>query len=260
VPADCQLDFVDQRHGWCAVIGAALGSSTVRLYRTSDGGSTWTLVSRTGLYEKDSTPAALPYGCDKTLAFSSLTVGWAASICAGGLSPLYESADGGAHWQKLEPVPLPKRAPTSQAAEVSLPAASGSQLALSIGFSGTPKSPRGATAIATSANGGQSWRARLVPGVPHHWKVDLIDTRHWRLNDGTTLLATDDAGRHWRRWKAPVRMTDTIGSPLALDFLSSSVGFAIPEVNAGPVWRTQDGGRTWKPVTITAGPYTLPRR
>ncbi len=259
VPADCQLDFVDQRHGWCAVIGAALGSSTVRLYRTSDGGSSWTLVSRTGVYDSRSTRDALPYGCDKTIAFTSLTVGWAASVCAGGPPPLYESADGGAHWRKLAPVPLPKGASTPEGADLSLPVVSGSRLALSIGFSGTPKSPRGATAIATSANGGRSWHPRLVPGRLRFWRVDLLDVRHWRLSDGTTLLATDDAGSHWRRWKPPVQMKDSVGTPLTLNFLSPSLGFAIPNANAGPLWWTRNRGTTWQPITITAGPFTLPR-
>jgi len=258
VPADCQLDFVDQRDGWCAVIGAAMGSSTVRLYRTFDGGSTWTLVSRTGLYDSGSTPGALPYGCDKTITFSSLTVGWAASVCIAGSPPLYESEDGGAHWRKLAQVPLPKGAPTPPAgAGLSLPAVAGSRLVLYLDIGGNP---RNATAIATSANDGANWNARLVPGLPHYWKVDLLDVRHWRLSDGRVLLSTDDTGGHWHRWNSPVRMTDAVGAPLRLHFLSARVGFAVPEANAGPLWRTEDGGHTWKPVTVTAGPFTLPRR
>jgi len=256
LPAGCELDFVDRAHGWCAVVGAAAGSSTVRLYRTTDGGSSWTLVSRTGLYDSGSTRDALPYGCDKTIAFISLTVGWAASVCIAGPPPMYESDDGGGRWHKLARVPVPKGAPTPPAgAGLSLPAVAGSRLVLSLHIGGNP---RNATAIATSANGGTSWRARLVPGPPHYWTVDLIDTRHWRLSDGTTLLATDDAGGHWRRWKAPVRMTDAVGASLALDFLSPQLGFAVPDANRGPLWWTRDGGTTWQPITITAGPFTLP--
>ncbi len=135
----------------------------------------------------------------------------------------------------------------------------GSELAVALEISGTPARPRGATVIATSANGGRSWRSRLVPGPTHWWRVDLIDPRHWCLSDGTALLATDDAGRHWRRWKAPVRMTDAVGAPLALNFLSPNLGFAVPEANSGPLWWTRNGGTTWQPITITAGPFTLPR-
>ena len=58
------------RYGW--------GSSDVWLDRTNDGGSTWSLVSHTGLYGAAATPAALPYGCDKTMDFTSARTGWAA--------------------------------------------------------------------------------------------------------------------------------------------------------------------------------------
>lgn len=258
VASECQLDFVDVRHGWCIAIGAAAGSESVALYRSGGGGSTWTLVSRTGLYGADSTPGALPYGCDKTIAFTSPRVGWASMYCNGGVPRLYMSADGGARWQALAPVPVPKGVPTPPAGEgLSLPAVSGSRLALSVEIGG---SPRGATAIAMSANGGRSWRARLVPGPLRYWRVDLIDVRRWRLSDGTTLLATDDAGGRWRSWTPTVKMKDSVGTPLTLAFLSARLGFAVPDGDGGPLWWTRDGGTSWKPVTITAGPFTLPRR
>jgi photosystem II stability/assembly factor-like uncharacterized protein len=92
-----------------------------------------------------------------------------------------------------------------------------------------------------------------------YWQVDLIDIRHWRFSDGSALLATDDAGRDWSSRKESVRMRDTVGAPLALDFLSPRLGFAVPDGNDGPLWSTSDGGSTWKPVTITAGPFTVPR-
>lgn len=256
VPSECELDFIDHRHGWCVSIGAATGSETVRLVRTIDGGSTWTLVSRTGLYDRGSTPEALPFRCDKTLAFTSPRIGWAASYCAGGTPYLSTSRDGGARWHALMPVPLPAGLPTAPAGEgLSLPAVSGSRLVLSVEIGG---SPRGATAIATSANDGRSWRNRLVPGPIRYWRGDLIDVRHWVLSDGTALLATDDAGRHWRRWTTTVRMKDSVGATLALDFLSPHLGFAVADTNPGPLWWTRDGGTTWSTVKIAAGPFTLP--
>ena len=86
----------------------------------------------------------------------------------------------------------------------------------------------------------------------------MIDVRHWILSDGIALLATGDAGRHWRRWTTPVRMKDSVGATLALHFLSPHLGFAVADTNPGPLWWTRDGGTTWSPVTITAGPFRLP--
>jgi photosystem II stability/assembly factor-like uncharacterized protein len=257
VASECQLDFVDQRHGWCVAVGAATGSETVRLYRTVDGGSSWRLVSRTGLYDRGSTPGALPFSCDKTLTFTSPRFGWAASYCAGGSPYLYESRDGGARWQRLATVPLPKGLPTPPAGEgLSVPAVSGSRLAVSVEIGG---SPRGATAVATSANGGRSWRTRLVPGSLRYWKVDLVDVDHWTLSDGSTLRATNDAGLHWRHWTSRVSMKDSVGATLALNFLSPRLGFAVPEGNSGPLWWTRDGGSSWRALKIVAGPFTVPR-
>jgi photosystem II stability/assembly factor-like uncharacterized protein len=97
-----------------------------------------------------------------------------------------------------------------------------------------------------------------VPGPIRYWRVDLIDVRHRILSDGTALLATDDGGRHWRRWTTTVRMKDSAGGTLALDFLSPHLGFAVADTNPGPLWWTRDGGTTWSTVKITAGPFTLP--
>jgi photosystem II stability/assembly factor-like uncharacterized protein len=201
VQSECQLDFVDVHHGWCTAIGAATGSETVALYRTTDGGSSWRLVSRSGLPGTGSTPGALPYACDKTISFTSPRVGWAATYCNGGVPRLYTTTNGGAGWHAPAPVPLPRGLTTRPAGEgLSLPAVTGSQPALTVDIGGTP---RGATAIATSTDGRRSWNTRLVPGLFRYWMVDLIDVRHWRLSDGTTMLATDDIGRHWRSWKPP---------------------------------------------------------
>jgi len=247
VPSACQLDFVDLRHGWCVSLDAAAGSEAVQVYRTRDGGSTWKLVSNTGVGDEGSTPAALPFGCDKTVGFTSRRDGWAALYCNFGVPLLYTSTDGGARWDKLPAVRVPKGAPSPKAGGgISLPAADGSRLAVSLQLDG---STRVATVIATSTNGGRSWRSRLVPGS--YWSAALIDQRHWRLVDGSTLLSTDDAGAHWQR------RTALTGTPEMADFLTPQLGFLLPDSRGKPLWWTHDGGATWKSITITAGPFTV---
>ena len=217
VPTECRLDFVDLRHGWCASINGAAGSETVQLARTVDGGVSWKQVSRTGLSDKDSTPGALPFGCDKTIAFTSPTAGWAAQFCNGGEPRLYASTDGGAHWTALAAVPLPKEVLPSAGIGLSPPARSGSRLVVSVNVGGLP---HGATLIATSADGGRSWRTQRIPGPLRYWTVDLIDVRHWIAGDGTAVAATADGGRHWRVSTPASRMTDGVGGQLDLRFLS----------------------------------------
>ena len=255
VRSDCKLEFVDRRHGWCIGIGAAMGSSAVWLYRTSDGGSTWRLVSRTGLAGKGSTRGALPYPCVKTIDFTSPRVGWAAQFCNGGRARLYTTTDGGARWRALAVPRLPKGAPSASAGEgISLPAAHASRLAVSVNLAGAPNIRN---VIATSTNHGRQWRSRLAPGNPRYGAVDLIDTQHFVLSNGTTLLRTNDAGRHWYSLRGSKRFVKTLGIPLTPDFVSPRLGFVIPTGTGRPMWWTRDGGAAWQKLTITAGPFRL---
>jgi photosystem II stability/assembly factor-like uncharacterized protein len=254
-PSSCQLDFVDQLHGWCIVIGAALGSETFDLYRTIDGGSTWTLASSTGPNDTGSTPGVVPFGCDKTINFTSASVGWISSLCNDGPYYLFSTEDGGSQWMRRQ-VPLPKGTTTlDYGSRLGEPVAKGDEVAVSAEIGGTP----GTTAIATSSDGGLSWSTQAVPHPHELWTVDLIDPTHWVLTDGRRFMVTDDAGARWRSWVSPVKMKNTEGSgPLTLDFITSLDGWAVPIVNAGPFWRTTDGGDTWKPVVVVAGRYKVP--
>ncbi len=257
-PDGCELQFVDPSHGWCIDIGAAAGSSGVRLYRTSDGGSTWSLVSRTELTGPGlSTPGALPPGCDKTISFTSPTVGWASSYCNGGDPYLYTTSDGGSHWHPVTAVPLPPGTPAPAGAGLSPPVVQGSHIAIAETIDGRP----GATVIATSSDNGKTWQSQLVPTSPQPWKVDLIDPTHWRLTNGTEVMSTNDAGAHWHTSTPtiPMKSPGTYGAADSLDFLTPLNGWAIPSPDGGPFWRTDNAGSTWTAVHITAGPYNLPR-
>jgi photosystem II stability/assembly factor-like uncharacterized protein len=260
VPNDCQLQFVDELHGWCTLIGAAMGSEAVDLWRTSDGGVTWTRASRSMFAGNGaSTPGAIPTGCDKSVTFTSPTVGWSPFWCSaggGGSPPLYQSTDGGARWHALPPVPfptLPIGVTGDSGSGLGTPVVQGTDVAMTLNIWGRP----GATAIASSSDGGTTWRTQLVPGATRQWAVDLIDPTHWRLADGTVLVATDDAGNHWRTTTPNVNMKDSYGALAELKFLSTDVGWAIPGPNGGALSWTTDGGATWKPIKITAGPYRL---
>lgn len=254
-PGACSLQFVDQIHGWCVDIGAAAGSESVELYRTSNSGHSWTLVSRTSPGPgAPSTPGALPFGCDKTINFTSAQTGYAAFYCNGGTPYLYKSTDGGTDWHTLGPVPPPAGAPRDAGQGFDPPAVSGDDLATV--FHLGPD-----TAVASSTDGGNTWASQLVPQPLDHWNVDLIDPTHWRLANGTEIMATDDAGDHWRTWtpEVPMKSSGTYGEVDKLDFLNPLQGWAVPGPDGGPAWETHNGGTTWTPVHISAGPYELPR-
>ncbi len=247
----CQYDFVDDLHGWCSGVAPAMGSSAVKLYRTSDGGRTWVLVSQTSFAGLGpSTPYSLPIGCDKTIAFTSPSVGWASSRCNGGSAYLYESDDGGHVWFNVPSPPLIPGAPTNQGGDFGTPTVAGTAIAVRFEVGGD-------TSIATSTDGGTTWRTQLVGDHPEKWSVDLIDAMDWIVTDGKVLMATDDSGRHWQTWTPTVTMKDKFGTPSTLDFISPLVGWAVPGPNGGELWWTTDGGARWKKVVIMAGPYKV---
>lgn len=251
-PGACELEFVDQVHGWCIDIGAAAGSESTEVYRTSDGGQAWTLVSRNlpGIGVSP-TPGALPFGCDKTIAFTDAHTGYAPFYCNGGSPYLYKSADAGTHWWALGPVPPPPGAPTGEGQGFDTPVVDGQSLAMVYQLGRV-------AAVATSSDGGTTWKSQLLPRPLDNWIVDLIDPSHWRLTNGTEVMATDDAGAHWRTSTPAVPLISSpYGEPDNLDFLTPLEGWAVPG-DGGPVCWTDDGGTTWMPLQIIAGPYKLP--
>ena len=140
VPSGCTLQFLDPVHGWCTFIGGALGSASVDLVRTSDGGSTWTLVSHTDVEPSASTPGSLPFGGEKTINFTSPSVGWAPFYNAGDVrrGSVYKSDDGGSRWHELPPVPFPAGAPDPSGSGLGAPVVQGSGVAMVLTIGGRP--------------------------------------------------------------------------------------------------------------------------
>jgi hypothetical protein len=130
------------------------------------------------------------------------------------------------------------------------PTVVGNEAAVAVSFDGLS----GASAVATSADGGQTWRTQVVPGQRQPVIVDLIDPTHWIGTDGSVLVSSHDGGTHWKRWKPAVAMRDASGTPLILDFLSPSLGWSVSRDAGGPLWWTTDGGRTWMPIAVAITP------
>jgi len=113
--------------------------------------------------------------------------------------------------------------------------------------------------LALSTNGGRSFPAirsahdpggLRQPSLVNSARIGAASARVAVLSRGAggALLRTTDAGRHWRA----VTGTARIRAVFWLEFTSRRVGAAL--VQTGPrqtqVWRTTDGGATWRPVPI----------
>jgi photosystem II stability/assembly factor-like uncharacterized protein len=113
--------------------------------------------------------------------------------------------------------------------------------------------------VVASADGGRTWRRLSAPRgggtlqvlTPRVWIVSRqLDVNTYPVRPAA-VFRSSDAGRHWGRLALP-RGTVRVG------FVKSAVGFAGargPECRrVFQLWRTDDGGGTWRPVSGTCGP------
>jgi photosystem II stability/assembly factor-like uncharacterized protein len=117
----------------------------------------------------------------------------------------------------------------------------------------------GGCVLVASTDGGRSWH-RSVPPVggavvqvltPTTWMMSSTWAGPAQSNASRVgLFRTVDAGRHWQRLQLPRRaelvrfVTPTLG-------LTGAAGAECP--HASQIWRTEDGSRTWTPVSGTCG-------
>lgn len=244
----CDLDFVTPSDGWCAVITAYQGYETVTLYRTTDDGEHWRIVSKTGTGSNP--PGSLPYVGDKNIQFVSETIGWTVFAFPADVPPLYETTNGGTTWVARH-VTKPSGALENGSGFTGQPLVEGKNGAVGYTISGpTPKSD-----VYVTTDGGAHWRPVTPPGPPEGWLVDTITPLSWRLVNGHRILATDDGGKTWRT------ITSNAGfhlfyaydspTPPVVDFVTSEVGWIVLQTPVTTtLWRTTDGGSTWLRVRV----------
>jgi photosystem II stability/assembly factor-like uncharacterized protein len=257
-PAVCALDFVTVSDGWCAAVGAAAGSESVTLYRTSDGARSWQVVSRTS--PDSSSPGGLPFGGDKNIEFTTPDSGWASFGTAAGVAPLFETGNGGHTWIERTVAPPPRHAGPAPrdgygAMFAGQPVINGRFGA--VGYSiGEQVGTR--TIVYLTTDAGRDWRPVLPPGPGRPWLVDALTSRNWRLVYGNRILATGNSGRTWQTITANHAFTNLLysfGSPTppVVMFASVNQGWIVqpePEASTSTLWRTVDGGHQWHQVTV----------
>jgi photosystem II stability/assembly factor-like uncharacterized protein len=209
------------------------------LYKTTDGGKTWTLVLEiskdTGVTSVEFDPAdpdtlyAAAYQRRRSVA---------AFMGGGPESAIYKSQDGGRTWRKLT-VGLPK-------GDVG-----------KIGLAVSPIDPRIVYATVEagpeekgfyrSADRGESWekRSSYISGGtgPHYYQEIFADPnrfdRVYQMDPG--LRETDDGGRTWRR----VDEKNKHGDNHAMAFVKGDPDYILNGSDGG-VYETHDGGATWR--------------
>jgi photosystem II stability/assembly factor-like uncharacterized protein len=209
------------------------------LYRTADGGKSWTLsleISKdTGVTSVEFDPAdpdtlyAAAYQRRRSVA---------AFMGGGPESGLYKSGDAGKTWRKLT---------------VGLPAGDMGKIGLAV----SPIDPRVVYATIEagaeekgfyrSADRGESWEKRspeISGGTgPHYYQEIFADPnafdRVYQMAPG--LTATDDGGKTWRR----VDEKNKHGDNHAMAFVKGDPGYILNGSDGG-VYETHDAGGTWR--------------
>ncbi len=225
------------------------------VWRTTDGGATWTEVWR---------------GWDTRLDRVGLMPGKGEVYAAGArvsegsqASPLWlTSVDGGATWSAIEP-----QVPAMSAPQPGFPTWSSLHFAFpsaQVGYAAiepedAPYGPD--NVVLATRDGGRTWSSLPLPAGLHAFGgLDFPTPEHGWITGGAPgtcdqIWQTRDGGQTW----SPMSGTCAPYELHAVDFLSPERGFAaggaIPFVQAQTgVLETVDGGRVWRPAYYEKGP------
>ncbi|MBP1770565.1 MAG: hypothetical protein H6P96_1183, partial [Candidatus Aminicenantes bacterium] len=209
------------------------------LYKTADGGKTWTLVLEiskdTGITSAEFDPAnpdvlyAAAYQRRRSVA---------AFMGGGPESGIHKSEDGGKTWRKLT-VGLPK----GDVGKIGLAV---SPIDPHVVYATVEAGPE-EKGFYRSADRGESWEKRsdyISGGTgPHYYQEIFADPtvfdRVYQMDPG--LRATDDGGKTWRR----VDEANKHGDNHAMAFVKGDPGYILNGSDGG-VYETRDGGKTWR--------------
>jgi len=235
------LDFVNGRNGWLLTSagGAAAGSQDVELYRTSDGGSSWTLLSANT--QQHAAAGGIPtIGIKTGIVFASPTRGLVTGYH--GQVPgfaVYASADGGRSWRQLA-LPLPHGYSASGAFPLTFPPT----FTGASGVLPTVWPSQRSVVFYRTGDSGARWRPTTplhTPGgnVPRGWSFP--DANHGFVVTDTSFCTTTNAAHSWQCVPLPASRRDVT----RLQFLTDRLGF---ELVHGRLFATTNAGITWRPV------------
>jgi len=233
------MDFAGPEHGWLLESqGAEMGHDPVQVYRTADGGATWSLLA-----------AGLPAECDKSgMAFSSAGTGWITSDCVLGYQVLV-SPDAGAQW-------APARLPLASSAcrdgcTAFQPQFAGGATIVEVGSYPAP------AVLLVSTDAGESWQREAMPaGAGPYPRVTFFGSADGiavsaaaQGSIGPDFYLTSDGGLSWT---AVPQGRQFANSGASFDFISPLLGFAW--ISAGQqLYQTSDSGRTWTVIVARLG-------
>jgi photosystem II stability/assembly factor-like uncharacterized protein len=244
-----QITFIDSQHGWILSAWGATGgpAEAVNVFRTSDGGKTWSNVASALPASTDTPPPGhLPFGGQKSgIHFLNVSTGWiSGTVLARDLAWLYVSHDEGSTWYQ-QSLSLPSGVPSAQLSLISPTFFSATEGVLPVIFSDLITGRGIATDIYVTHDGGTTWKSTMPLPVALS-KIDFVDIQHGWATDGMVLYITSDGGQHWTKLSPSTNFKQVTD----LSFVSSTTGWAIggQSNTSSFLLKTTDGGKTWTPI------------
>lgn len=243
------LYFVDEQHGFLLVSegGVSMGREMVSLYSTSDGGSQWTLVSRSDPH--DAVAGALPcIGAKTGIAFLDAERGWLTGLWNLDGAYFYSTKDGGRSWQKVDLTIASRSAREGGMVHTYPP------LLFDDGRGLLPVVIDYNLLFYTTSDSGETWEPteHTIGGQKSCWS--FTDADHGWASNGDYVYTTTDGGRTWtsiKRDKVLGSLTGAGGFEICqLSFCSNSAGWAVlkpieSERTSFRLLATSDGGSSW---------------
>ena len=244
-----QALVADPRHPGTLYMGTGVG-----VFKTVDGGRTWRRTNR-GMF--------VPH-------FSDRNIGWVdalavdpenSNVVYAGSNRIDKSTDGGRSWK---PVFTPERT-TGNLNSVSVSALAIAATSPETVYAIHANSHTGHTSIYTSTDAGTTWQTSIsVPGYLHGFVTDLaVDPHHPSTvyaAVGATILKTTDSGHSWQPIGRGLPVQAGLPRPgchchngvttLAPD--PQRPGTVYAAVNQGGIYKTANGGRSWRQVAPDA--------
>jgi photosystem II stability/assembly factor-like uncharacterized protein len=244
------MQFLDQQHGSLLLSngGVAMGREAVSIYKTKDGGTSWTsILEMNPLNERQ----GLPFGGSKNgISFANEHNAWITGFSHASGVWLYTTHDAGLHWKSAS-LEVPEKF-TAYSVTTFPP----TFFSKANGIFPVMFINEGQLFYRTSDNG-ITWKVTtpIFPAIGTSFSWSFLDVMHGFATDGNKVFITKDGAITWKTIEPDDTFKQSFSdskSITSLDFVSEKVGWIVMVSSSKDpeflLLKTTDGGFTWMKI------------